>query len=176
MPRTDAGVPVNPWTTSTPTGEPATWDHASHPAITSAVDVPLFIPAFLPAAGRTGSADLVLQLGMVGGDHGDEGVDHVRIELPGAAGGHELGGLDARPAALVRAPAAERVIDVGHADDPARQRDRVVGDAERVTAAVPPLVMRLCDLGRHLEHRRRVPGEDAVPHARVGLHHLVLLD
>jgi hypothetical protein len=39
-------VPVNPWTTSTPTREPATCDHASHPAITSAVDVPLFIPRF----------------------------------------------------------------------------------------------------------------------------------
>ena len=47
---------------------------------------------------------------------------------------------------------------------------------ERVPAAVPPLVVGLGDLGRHLEQRRRVAGEDPVAHARVGLHHLELLD
>src|SRR5688500_1586575 len=50
MLRTDAGVPVNPCTTSTPIEDPATCDHASQPAITSAVEAPAFIPAFLPAA------------------------------------------------------------------------------------------------------------------------------
>ena len=103
MPRTDAGVPVNPCTTSTPTDEPAICDQASHPAITSAVDAPAFIPAFLPAAARgapslvSESADLVEQFGVAGSDDGDEGVDDIGIELPGTTGCHELGGLDPRP-------------------------------------------------------------------------------
>jgi AcrR family transcriptional regulator len=122
------------------------------------------------------SADLIGQSGVACDEHRDEGVDDLGVELCPASRHDEAGRLGLRPCPLVRPLAAQRVVDVGDAHDPSDERDRGALDAERVPGAVPPLVVRLGDLGRHLEHRGRVAGEDAMPHRRVGLHHLVLLD
>src|SRR6187551_720813 len=125
MPRTDAGVPVKPCTTSTPSDDPATCDHASHPAMTSAVEAPAFIPSVLPAVQRARTSgvradsspirrlarqllvQVAEQVGVAGGDHGDEGVDDIGIELSTAARCDELCRLDPRPRPLVRALAAQ---------------------------------------------------------------------
>ena len=57
------------------------------------------------------------------------------------------------PGGTVGAIRRQRVEHVGHRHDPRLQRNRLAGQPVRIAAAVPFLVMRQGDRGRHLQHR-----------------------
>ena len=79
------------------------------------------------------------------------------------------------PRRLVRPVVGERVEDVGDGHDPPGDRDRLPGQAGRVAAAVPALVVGDRDLLRHPDERERAPGEHLRADRGVGLHVLVLV-
>ena len=129
--------------------------------------------------GRERVVDHVALLDLVGHvvvgalDAGDEGVDHVRVEL-GAGVAAQLGErLRVRQRAPVRAVGYERVPGVAGEHDARGERDLLAGDAVRVAAAVPALVL-VADRVRHRGEAGQRP-QDALADDGVLAHQLPLL-
>jgi hypothetical protein len=70
-----------------------------------------------------------------------ERIDAGRIELRAAVADELVAGSGHRPAGLVIALRGERVEDVGHGGDAARDRDGLAFQAPRIALAVPALVV-----------------------------------
>src|SRR5215216_2856979 len=79
------------------------------------------------------------------------------------------------PRRLVGAGGRQRVVDVAHSADAARQRDLLAGQPVRVAGAVPVLVMRTSDDLTELDDRRARSGEQVAADVRVALHLRALL-
>ena len=76
----------------------------------------------------------------------EEGVNDLRVELPGGLAGDLRQRVWNRSARLVRPVVGHRVEGVGDGHDSTGERDQLTGQPMRIAAAVPALVMGLDDL------------------------------
>ena len=106
-------------------------------------------------------------------EHAEQRRDHLGIEL--AAGvGAQLGDRGGVPEGAAVGPVGDhRVVGVAGEHDPARERDPLAGQAVRVAAPVPALVL-VADRLRHLVHPRDL-AQDLLADHRVVAHHPRLL-
>ena len=88
---------------------------------------------------------------------------------------HQLDRLLERVGGAVDAVGGERVEHVRDRHDPSLDRDRLAGEAARVAAAVPLLVVAEGDRRRHVEDRGGGAAQQPVALLGVGLHDRALL-
>jgi hypothetical protein len=88
----------------------------------------------------------------------EEGPDDERVERLAGLGTDDVRGLVERHRPVVRTRGDERLEVVRHREHTGAERDRLAAEAERITLAVPPLVMRPDDrrdiLAEILDERR----------------------
>ena len=96
------------------------------------------------------------------------------VEVPAALGGDLGERVVDRPRVLVGARRGQRVEHVADRADAADERDVLAGEAGRVAAAVPALVVGAGDDLAHLHERRARAGEQVGADRRVALHDLPL--
>ena len=105
----------------------------------------------------------------------EEEREQCRVELRARPLGHEFERALEAEGRLVDAAGHQRIEHVGQADDAPLDRDRVAGQAVRIAAAVPALVVGQRDLRTEPKHRARGMRQQVVPVTGVFLHHVELL-
>ena len=107
---------------------------------------------------------------------GEEGIDHVRVEMAAPPLGEQGDRGRAGQGLLVRPTRGQGVEDVGDGEDPGHQRDRLPRPPLRRAAAVKLFMMRAHDLGGVGEPHRPLDDVEAVPDVLLHLAELLFVE
>ena len=105
----------------------------------------------------------------------DKGVDAGWVEVASAVAEHDADRVLEEHRCLVRAYARQRVKQVCDCDNSRGKRDRLAGEAFRIAAAIPTLMMAFGDRRRQLDQLDMAARENVRTDGGVGVYDLALL-